>query len=110
MRRRCLHLYLLVLLFPGIASAPSGETLHGWTGADERHHSEGDPCPDPVDDGHPCGPTCPCTCCPGHLTKIAIAPVRPVIAARPDSEVEAVLPTALHPKEIINRIFHPPRA
>jgi hypothetical protein len=101
---------VLVVFIAELASAAVGESLHESTGIDEMHHSKGSSCPDPANDEDPCGPTCPCTCCPGHLTATAIALVHPFIAAQLTDELEAMSQRALYPKEVLDRVFRPPRA
>ena len=109
MKRRCLHLFVLLLFSTGIVSTSVGEALRESTGVDEVHHAEGSTCPDPDSDEHPCGPSCPCTCCPGHLTAAAITPLQPVIVAPLSDEIEISMRDDLHPKDVLSRIFHPPR-
>lgn len=101
---------VLFVFLAGLASTAAGEGLHPSTGTDEVHHAEGSACPDPGDDGAPCGPACLCTCCPGQMTATAIAPVHPFIAAPRGNELEAAWVEALHPKDVFSSIFRPPRA
>lgn len=73
-------------------------------------HSEDAGCPDRDSDGVPCGPNCPCSCCPGHR-------VMPAIASLPLFLVSPTLTSAVQPedkapsqKDIPFTIFRPPEA
>ena len=106
-----LHSLLVVLALAGAASpAAVGELLHaassGWS--DGACH-EGAPCPDPDEGGDPCGPTCPCACCPGHRTAPALAVGGPAHGSLAARHFEAAPLEALHPKDVLRRVFHPPR-
>lgn len=113
-----LAIVVLFLFVTGLVSAAAGEALHASAGADEATHAEssGPSCPDSGDDGKPCGPMCPCTCCPGHLTVAAFVTVAasvtvgPTVQHSPSSKPHTSLPDGLHPKDTYSRIFHPPRA
>lgn len=98
-------LVALVLLFFA-ADGPLGLAL------DLGHlcHSEDAGCPDGDSDGAPCGPNCPCSCCPGHRVMPAIASV-PLFLATPDLTA-AVQPAGAEPsqKDIPFTIFRPPEA
>jgi hypothetical protein len=60
-------------------------------------------------DSDPCGPDCACFCCPGR-GPIVVLPFRSAVLALASSSDLAASPlTALHPQEIDQRIFHPPR-
>lgn len=93
----------------GVISPAVGETLHEAASADEACHSGGSPCPDPDAGGDPCGPACPCACCPGHRTAPALAAGDSVRGAPGAGRFEAGPPDALHPKDVFRRVFHPPR-
>ena len=86
------------------------------TADDVRHSSarsgpaEADSCPDPGTDGQPCGPGCPCFCCPGHANGLAVFPLRTSVGIPPSSEFELEAHDDLRPKGVLRRIFHPPRA
>jgi hypothetical protein len=107
-----LALVVLFLFVAGLVSGAAGEAMHASASADQVSHSEssGSSCPDPGDDGKPCGPTCPCACCPGHLTTAAFVSVRPSIQPPPSDELHVSRLDELHPKDVHFRIFHPPRA
>lgn len=78
-------------------------------------HEDGSPCPDSEQDSEPCGPLCPCTCCPGHAAMAAaVVPVPVAFSFVAPSlpraqQVGVRLPKALHPQELLYSIFHPPR-
>jgi hypothetical protein len=113
---------VLLLLVAGLGSAPF-DVEHGSErpslGGAEVSHIAGISCPDPGEDGHPCGPTCPCLCCPRRPPS---ATVLPVLVAAPASvrppiggptsgeEPESVRRDDFHPKNVLSRIFRPPRA
>jgi len=109
MKLQCLTIVVLLLFVAGLVSA-AGETLHASTSSDQGSHCYGSSCPDPGSDGGPCGPTCPSACCPGHSMIAAFTAVRPSIEAPPSDELSALSPNDLYPKDILYRIFHPPRA
>jgi hypothetical protein len=78
--------------------------------ADQVSHDDGSTCPD-SDHGGPCGPVCPCTCCPGHAMAAAASSVAvptTLALAQPVHEVEVSPPEELHPKDFLARIFRPP--
>ena len=106
------RLALAVLFFfvTGYVSAAAGEVLRSVSSGDQIGHTEGSSCPDPDDCGHPCGPACACTCCPGHAATAMFAP--PFVFVAPPACEELNLGTYddLHPKDVHFRIFHPPRA
>ena len=73
-------------------------------------HSGDAGCPDRDSDGLPCGPDCPCSCCPGHR-------VMPVIASDPLFLATPALTSTVQPedktpsqKDIPFTIFRPPEA
>lgn len=103
---------LLALFLVGFFLSSAGEVLAATHAAGEApaSHEEGSSCPDPARDGEPCGPACPCACCPGHRLTVACAGTEPFVPAPPPSDLFLALPTVLHPREIGQRIFHPPRA
>jgi hypothetical protein len=72
--------------------------------------AETDRCPDPDSNGQPCGPECPCACCPGHSSAVAFLSGWPSLGAPSSHENRASSPDDLHPKDVRVRIFHPPRA
>ncbi|HUU00033.1 MAG TPA: DUF6660 family protein [Myxococcota bacterium] len=110
MKLQRLALAVLFLFVAGLVSATAGEILLTLVSSDRVNCSEGPSCPDPDDDGNPCGPTCPCACCPGHSAAAAFVSIRPSIQALPSDEFQASLTDDLHPKDFHFRIFHPPRA
>jgi len=93
----------------GPVSAMSGEMLRADDDHGDRCHAEGLPCPDPIDDGQPCGPSCACACCPGHALGLAFAThgLRPGLA--PASTLRVHPASDLHPMDVLFRVFHPPR-
>jgi hypothetical protein len=79
---------------------------------DQASHEDGSSCPD-SDHGGPCSPVCPCTCCPGHAmaaTSLGIGPSAILTPSEPLDEVELSPADELHPRDLVARIFHPPRA
>jgi len=66
-------------------------------------------CPDPGPAGDPCGDGCLCPCCPAH----AVAPPAAACAlaeATPDETGPVSgFDRDLHPRDFLDRIFHPPR-
>lgn len=109
MKLQRLALVVLFLFVAGLVSATAGEVLHSLVSSDQVNCSEGPSCPDPDDDGNPCGPACPCACCPGHSAASVVVSARPSIQAMPSGELQASLADDLHPKDVYYRIFHPPR-
>ena len=84
-----------------------------------HRHLVGSSCPDPGNDGDPCGPECPCACCFSTARTAAVAPSLAVVldaVAHPiwgpplPDKLDVSQEDRLHPKEIFRRIFHPPRA
>jgi hypothetical protein len=110
MKLQPLALAVLFLFVAGFVSATAGEVLHASAGVDRESHSEGSSCPDPGDDGNPCGPACPCACCPGHSPAAAFVSVWPALEAQPSHGHHASLTDDLDPKDAHFRIFRPPRA
>jgi hypothetical protein len=107
------RLALIVLFFfaIGLAPAAADEALHLASHADEASPFEyaNAPCPD-SEDGHPCGPACPCACCPGHRTIAAFVTVSPAFQELPSPERFASPAERLHPQDVFFSFFHPPRA
>ncbi|MEK7705250.1 MAG: hypothetical protein AAB426_09845 [Myxococcota bacterium] len=99
-----------LLVVAGLVSAAAGEALHALASADRVGRSEGSSCPDPGDDGNPCGPACPCVCCPGHLTAGVLMSPRPIVDVPASDDLIIPWRDALHSKDVLSRIFHPPRA
>lgn len=105
-----LALCALFVLVAGLVSATAGTIVHASEEAHPASHFDSSSCPDPCDDGVPCGPSCPCACCPGHATVVVFAAVRPVIPAPPIDELESPSHDILEPQDVHFRIFRPPRA
>lgn len=103
---------VLFLFVAGLVSTAAGEALHASADAVQGSHAENpsSSCPDPGDDGKPCGPACPCACCPGHVSAAAFVAARPSIHPPPSGEHRPALPDDLHPKDVHFHVFHPPRA
>jgi hypothetical protein len=97
---------VLALFLAGLLSVLVGRDLHG----DEHATSDGatDSCPDD-DEGGPCGPACPCACCPGPAKVFTFSsdrsgPLLPLALARyVSASSDSVLP------DVFQRVFHPPR-
>jgi hypothetical protein len=106
---RGLALFVLLVFVAGFVSPTVGELLHLGEDSVEAAHSTGTPCPHP-EDGHPCGPACACTCCPGHVVAVpVVAPPLPRSTQLSD-DLKVFTRQCLHPKDFHYRIFHPPRA
>ncbi|HOC44256.1 MAG TPA: hypothetical protein PKJ99_14675 [Thermoanaerobaculales bacterium] len=102
--RRLALLALAVVMAGLVAAAP-------YWGASAAHaeETEATPCPDPGDDGSPCGPSCPCACCPGHAPTPAVVVAQCSVAAPSPSTLETTPHRALQSTDLRLRIFHPPR-
>jgi len=103
---KSLVLVLVMFLLFFAADGPLGIAL------DLGHlcHSEDAGCPDRDSDGLPCGPDCPCGCCPGHHTVQAIYELSFIFQAPGCSRsFEAAVETPCQ-KEIPSSIFRPPRS
>ena len=72
-------------------------------------HSDETDCPDKDGDGAPCGPDCPCSCCPGHQVMPALLQLSFFLDA--PGPAAAADPTEKSPaqKDISSLIFRPPR-
>lgn len=101
---------VLFVFVAGMVSATAGEVLRSWASGDQIGHTEGSPCPDPDDKGHPCGPACACTCCPGHAATTLFVPQHLTFRPPESEELNLGIYDDLHPKDVHFRIFHPPRA
>lgn len=101
---------VLLLFVTGSVSSTVGEMLHLTASAAPIAHSEDAPRSDAGDCGHSSGSTCPCTCCPGHGGGFAFVTQRFSLEIPPSSEFATSLHEDLHPKDVLSRIFHPPRA
>lgn len=110
MKLRRLATVVLFLFVAGLASAAASEALHSSVDPSSASSAEHSSCPDPGDDGNPCGPACPCACCPGHVTAAAFVAVESAHQLPPTAELHVFVPRDLHPKDVYFRIFHPPRA
>ena len=109
MIRRRLALPALVFFLTGLVSPLGGELLRLVADSGEANHPELASCPDPADDGHPCGPECECTCCPGHATGLVFVAQRFSLRPLPSDEHKARAHDTLHPQDVLLTIFHPPR-
>jgi hypothetical protein len=109
MKLQRLALVVPLLFLAGFVPAAAGELAPSWLGAGQASCLDGSSCPDPDNHGHPCGPACPCACCPGHQAATAASLTRPSIGIPPANSLEACSAGDLHPKDVPHRIFHPPR-
>lgn len=100
---------LLLLLLLGTVVPALGETPHAASSALEAGHADGAPCPDSEGNGDPCGPACPCACCPGHRVPALASAHAHAIPSTPGA-LEALPLDALNPQDVVRRVFHPPRA
>ena len=108
--RRALAFLVLLVLVASSTLATADEVSHANAWNDETAPSAADSCPDPGTDGQPCGPGCPCFCCPGHANGLAVVSLRTSVGNPPSSEFELETHDDLRPKGVLRRIFHPPRA
>jgi hypothetical protein len=100
---------VLFLLVAAQAFAVAGETLLSNAVSDELSQSTGFGSHS-EDDGGPCDPSCPCACCPGHSVVKALSSSGVNLQLPPPQAIEAAGVAELQPAEVIDRIFHPPRA
>ncbi|MFZ5786470.1 MAG: hypothetical protein ACOY3Y_08505 [Acidobacteriota bacterium] len=107
MMLRTLARVVLVWFVVGIAAPAVGENL--YANAEGESHAGG-PCQDPDPDGHPCGPVCPCACCPGHRVPPALTSGGPLLGAPLPLHLETRPAEAFHPQDVLRRVFHPPRS
>jgi hypothetical protein len=103
---------ILFLFLGGLMCTSASDALYAATEDSPKTHSKGVVCPDPGENDEPCGPDCPCDCCPGHVnTAFALTVnVQASILFPPPAEVHLSMPGDLHPQDALVRIFHPPRA
>jgi hypothetical protein len=94
----------------GLAFAAVWGDLHRPADKAETHHSHGSSCPNPDSGDDPCGPTCACTCCPGHVLATAAVVVNPCLRSYPSSAGDPPVGSNLNPRDVLSRIFRPPRA
>ncbi len=110
MRLQSIAFLVLFVFVAGIAPAAVDDLWRSASGSDPISHTEGSPCLDPDDRGHPCGPACACTCCPGHAITTMFVPQQFSFAPPACEELNLSTYDVLHPKDVHFRIFHPPRA
>ena len=110
MKLRGLATFVLALFVAGLFSTAEAEVLHATADPSAAGQSGGTPCPDPGDEGDPCGPDCPCACCPGQRPAATFPSLALAIVAPPMKELEPLVPVEPTLSEIGQRIFHPPRA
>jgi hypothetical protein len=99
---------VLAMFIAGFTMADIGELLH--VGSDSTAHVDGPSCPDPGDDGAPCGPDCPCTCCPGHRITMSSSCIRPHLVILTARTLVLSYWHDLHPYDVELSVFRPPRA
>jgi hypothetical protein len=87
-----------------------GQAVHEANHSGHSDHSGGASCPDADADGAPCGPTCPCTCCPGHSGAAVIVSHATEFSTLTTAVACGSVVIDLDPKDIPFPIFHPPRA
>jgi hypothetical protein len=99
---------LLAMFLGGFTFSTLGEVLSGHS--DLTHEARYQDSPSHDSDGDPCDADCACFCCPGRGPTV-ILPFRGVAPALASSSRLSTSPLpALHPQDIEQRIFHPPRA
>jgi hypothetical protein len=102
-----------MVLFSFVAALAFSSGTGAFCATEDRSqvtHEEGSSCPDPGGGGDPCGPSCPCTCCPGHRPPVAFSGFESIVLIPPSADLIAASPTDLHPRDVDQSIFHPPRA
>jgi len=109
MQKKISVIAVLFAFTSGIASAAAWCDVHQSTGDDELHHSHGSSCPDPGGGEEPCGPTCACTCCPGHVLATAAVAAVPSVPASSSKTRDVPIDRNLNPQDVRSRVFHPPR-
>ncbi len=97
MNRRVAALVLAFVFVAGSSLATAGEVMHS-TARSQAAPSASESCPDPGEDGSPCGPACVCLCCPGHANGLAVFSSSPSIGAPPSSESGDSGPGRLSPE------------
>lgn len=107
---RFLASLVLALFLTGLFPTTVGEVLHALSGETSPVQAGENHCPDPGNDGAPCGPDCACVCCPGQRVAVAFPILPPAVAIPLATELDMILPVALHPTAVDPAIFHPPRA
>jgi hypothetical protein len=110
MKLRCLATLVLALFVGGLFSTAEAEVLHSTVAPSAASQGAGTTCPDPGKEGDPCGPDCPCACCPGHRPAATFPSVALAIVAPAMKELVPLVPVEPTLSEIGQRIFHPPRA
>jgi hypothetical protein len=110
MGTRYLASLVLALFIAGLFPTTVGEVLHALGGDPSAIQANESHCPDPGDDGSPCGPDCACTCCPGQRVAVTFPVASAAIAAPISTDFDVSLPANLHPTTVDRSIFHPPRA
>ena len=107
---RRLALVLLMLFFVGVVAPTASEICWSVFAGDQVCHTEGGPCPDPDEQGYPCGPGCACTCC--HAAAVAPLFVPQQFSLVPPflEEIDFSGYHVLHPQDVHLRVFRPPRA
>lgn len=110
MTRRLVAWLLLLAVF---VSASPWELAAASPPADPQmvagHSAPGEPSPEPTPAGDPCEGNCLCPNCPAHSlappeANVAIGAVIPI-----DRVDLAAGVGELHPRDFIDRVFHPPR-
>lgn len=101
---------VLALFIAGLFPTTVGEVIHSLGGDPSAIQTSESHCPDPGDDGTPCGPDCACACCPGQRVAATFPIASPAIAIPISTEFDVSLRANLHPTTVDRSIFHPPRA
>jgi hypothetical protein len=105
------HLTLIALISLGPVLHAAASTVAGPPAPRgaiaEVFHENGTPCPD--DGAAPCDRDCACPCCHGH-SPTAARPLAPLVTAGPPACSHRIArPPDLHPIELVQQIFRPPR-
>jgi hypothetical protein len=100
---------VLIMYASGLLSGTLVEVVRPVSDGATVNQAKTSPCPDPEEDGHPCGPACTCSCCPGHAPIMLFALLQSSPRIPPSNKLRLHPRDDLHPKDILHRIFHPPR-
>ena len=109
MIRRRLALVVLLLFVAGLTMSTTGKAAPSAPCNDELSHCDNVPNPDTDNDDHSCGPTCSCSCCPGHGVWVTFFDQHLLLAFASSNKVAISFRDDLNPRNTLKSIFHPPR-
>jgi hypothetical protein len=78
-------------------------------GHDVLVHPDGSDCPDSEKDSHAPGNSCACSVSHGNAAFLVFDASAPVMESPLQKEIKFLPADDLHPKDVHDRIFHPPR-